>query len=133
MSFRSGCTISHHSRVNQVQIDLLASLYLLSTGQVTRAWSLCEETNGLHVDLRTSALSENFKEERCRLWWSLCGLHYHLSVMTGRPSLLAHGMATETLDTVNSESARTFSEKNSADLDMDQLYFAELSKLVSIG
>jgi hypothetical protein len=42
-------------------------------------------------------------------------------------------MATETLDTVNSESARTFSEKNAADLDMDQLYFAELSKLVSIG
>jgi hypothetical protein len=36
MSFRSRCTTSCHSRVSQMQLDLAASLYLLSTGQVTR-------------------------------------------------------------------------------------------------
>ncbi|KAL3492906.1 hypothetical protein BJX62DRAFT_98624 [Aspergillus germanicus] len=156
MSFRSRCTTSCHSRVSQMQLDLVASLYLLSTGQVTRAWSLCNEaiseamSLGLHADFIASNLSENFKEVRWRLWWSLCGLHYHLSVMTGRPSLLAQGMTTErvpastdkfthvreasqTLDTVYPESDGTVPEKNSTNIEIGQLYFTELSKLVSIG
>jgi hypothetical protein len=105
---------------------------------------------GLHADFIASNLSENFKEVRWRLWWSLCGLHYHLSVMTGRPSLLAQGMTTErvpastdkfthvreasqTLDTVYPESDGTVPEKNSTNMEIGQLYFTELSNLVSIG
>lgn len=106
-------TLLDHPNLQQVQVDGLASFYLLSTGQVNRfvgpfnvnrgqgsnqgLSSLCRSWRIIGVAIRSAvAMGLNLrsesdmvrhvsKETRYRVWWALFKLDTVLCVMTGRP------------------------------------------------
>ncbi|KAJ5613417.1 hypothetical protein N7510_006611 [Penicillium lagena] len=80
-----------HPDLQQVQIEGLTAMYLLSVGHVNRSWRAIGNairsaiTMGLNLPIGTSRISQRSKETRYRLWWSLFVLETDLCVMTGRP------------------------------------------------
>ncbi|PYH86493.1 hypothetical protein BO82DRAFT_325641 [Aspergillus uvarum CBS 121591] len=86
--------LGEHADLQQVQIWVLYSIYLLASAQVNRSWHMagravrCAIALGLNlrgVGLNVDATS---RESRTRLWWSLFVLEQLLSVMTGRTSCI---------------------------------------------
>ncbi|KAJ5820621.1 C6 transcription factor [Penicillium riverlandense] len=80
-----------HPDLQQVQIEGLTAMYLLSVGHVSRSWRAIGNairsaiTMGLNFPISTSRISQQSKETRYRLWWALFVLETDLCVMTGRP------------------------------------------------
>ncbi|KAJ5441047.1 hypothetical protein N7491_003453 [Penicillium cf. griseofulvum] len=76
--------------LQQTQIEGLISLYLLSTGQINRAWRTCgiaiqsAIAMGIHLRSESPSITHVSKETRYRLWWALYMLDILLCVMTGR-------------------------------------------------
>ncbi|KAE8355325.1 fungal-specific transcription factor domain-containing protein [Aspergillus coremiiformis] len=93
----------HHSDLQQLQVEGLASFYMLSSGQINRSWKLCGSavrsalSLGLHLRNIGTCTSDTSKEIRYRVWWSLYTLEHRLSVMTGRPSCIIDGTCTTPL------------------------------------
>ncbi|CAG8904786.1 unnamed protein product [Penicillium egyptiacum] len=76
--------------LQQTQVEGLISLYLLSIGQVNRAWRKCgiaiqsAVAMGIHLRSESPSITHVSKETRYRLWWALYLLDILLCVMTGR-------------------------------------------------
>ncbi|KAL2003718.1 hypothetical protein VTN02DRAFT_2621 [Thermoascus thermophilus] len=92
-----------HPDLQQLQVEGLASFYLLSIGQINRSWKLCgsavrgAEALGLHLRNVGIYTSDTSKEIRYRVWWSLYTIEHLLSVMTGRPSCIVDSTCTTPL------------------------------------
>ncbi|KAE8149445.1 fungal-specific transcription factor domain-containing protein [Aspergillus avenaceus] len=99
-----------HSDLQQLQVEGLASFYMLASGQINRSWKLCGSAVrgalglGLHLLNVGSCTSDTSKEIRYRVWWSLYTLDHRLSVMTGRPSCIVDGACTTPLPVPYDES-----------------------------
>ncbi|KAJ6004971.1 transcriptional regulator family: Fungal Specific TF [Penicillium herquei] len=84
-----------HPDLQQVQVEGLIALYLLSTDQIHRSWRIStlaiRSAVSLGINLKNSdqKVSSVSKETRNRLWWSLVIIENRLSIMTGRPSCLS--------------------------------------------
>ncbi|OQD84555.1 hypothetical protein PENANT_c012G01330 [Penicillium antarcticum] len=80
-----------HPNLQQVQVEALASFYLLSLGQVNRAWRMCgiavrsAQAMGIQLRDESPSTSNLSKEARYRLWWGLYLLNNLVSGITGRP------------------------------------------------
>ncbi|CAP93026.1 Pc16g03560 [Penicillium rubens Wisconsin 54-1255] len=80
-----------HPNLQQVQVESLMSLYMLSIGHVNRAWRMCgvamrsAVAMGIHLRSESESISYISKETRYRLWWALYSLDIQLCSMTGRP------------------------------------------------
>ncbi|KAL2815083.1 fungal-specific transcription factor domain-containing protein [Aspergillus cavernicola] len=79
-----------HPNLQQVQIEGLSALYLMTVGQANRSWRLSgisiqsAVTMGLNLRNESSIILFVSRETRYRVWWSLYVLHVLLCVMTGR-------------------------------------------------
>ncbi|KAJ5607199.1 hypothetical protein N7537_003818 [Penicillium hordei] len=94
--------------LQQVQIESLMSLYMLSIGDInryvysnaasknrglmmSRAWRICgvamrsAVAMGIHLRSKSESISYISNEMRYRLWWALYSLDIQLCSMTGRP------------------------------------------------
>ncbi|KAI9932197.1 hypothetical protein MW887_009707 [Aspergillus wentii] len=84
----------HHPDLQQLQVEGLASFYLLALGHINRSWILLGGAIrgalalGLHLRNVGTCTSDTSKEIRYRVWWSLYTIEYLLSVVTGRPSCI---------------------------------------------
>ncbi|KAJ5340381.1 hypothetical protein N7541_009505 [Penicillium brevicompactum] len=80
-----------HPDLQQVQVEGLAALYLLSVGQVNRSWKTIgiairsAMTMGLNLRSESESVPYFSKELRYRLWWALSMLDTILCEMTGHP------------------------------------------------
>ncbi|KAL1989031.1 hypothetical protein VTN96DRAFT_5794 [Rasamsonia emersonii] len=80
-----------HPDLQQVQVEGLTSLYLMSIGHVNRSWRVCgmairsAAAMGLNLRSESNYVTHVSKETRYRVWWSLHTLETILSSMTGRP------------------------------------------------
>ncbi|KAJ5815409.1 hypothetical protein N7474_007186 [Penicillium riverlandense] len=80
-----------HPNVMKVQFEGLTAFYLLSIGQVNRAWRMIgiairsAITMGLHLRSETNSIPHESKETVYRVWWALFMLDTVLCEMTGRP------------------------------------------------
>ncbi|KAJ5605772.1 hypothetical protein N7510_008553 [Penicillium lagena] len=80
-----------HPNVVKVQFEGLTAFYLLSIGQVNRAWRMIgiairsAVTIGLHLRSETDTIPHESKETVYRVWWALFMLDTVLCEMTGRP------------------------------------------------
>ncbi|PYH45728.1 CeGAL family transcription factor [Aspergillus saccharolyticus JOP 1030-1] len=89
--------------LQQLQVEGLTSLYLLTLGHANRAWTFCGSAIrgalglGLHLRNLAEGISDTSKEIRYRLWWSLYTLDLRLSMMTGRPSFINDSLCTTPL------------------------------------
>ncbi|OJK04526.1 hypothetical protein ASPACDRAFT_1877814 [Aspergillus aculeatus ATCC 16872] len=89
--------------LQQLQIEGLTALYMLTLGHVNRAWATCGSAIrgalglGLHLRHLGDSISDTSREIRCRVWWSLYTLDLRLSVMTGRPSFIPDSLCTTPL------------------------------------
>ncbi|KGO78389.1 Transcription factor, fungi [Penicillium italicum] len=76
--------------LQQTQVEGLISLYLLTIGQVNRAWRKCgiaiqsAVSMGIHLRNENPSITHVSKETRYRLWWALYLLDILLCVVTGR-------------------------------------------------
>ncbi|KAL8946438.1 MAG: hypothetical protein Q9222_007167 [Ikaeria aurantiellina] len=81
-----------HVELQRVQVVGLASFYLLSTNQITRAFAMSgiatrqAITLGLHLQNSDPNLTKSSKEIRYRVWWAIATNERTLGVMTGRPT-----------------------------------------------
>ncbi|OJJ47977.1 hypothetical protein ASPZODRAFT_1823122 [Penicilliopsis zonata CBS 506.65] len=88
----SEITLLDHPNLQQVQVEGLTSFYLLTTGQINRAWRFCGLSSrsavalGLNLRSESNAIIHVSKETRYRVWWSLYALDTMLCIMTGRPT-----------------------------------------------
>ncbi|KAE8354634.1 fungal-specific transcription factor domain-containing protein [Aspergillus coremiiformis] len=86
----SDVALLDHPNLQQVQVEGLASFYLMSVGQANRSWRICGTSvrsaviMGLNLHNETSTVDHTSKETRYRVWWSIYMLDIQLSVMTGR-------------------------------------------------
>ncbi|PYH88298.1 hypothetical protein BO71DRAFT_468670 [Aspergillus ellipticus CBS 707.79] len=93
----------HHSDLQQLQVEGLASLYMLARGHLNRAWKLCgiaiRGAVGLGLHLRNTGelASDTSREIRYRVWWSLYMIDHRLTIMTGRPSCIDDNVCTTPL------------------------------------
>lgn len=114
----------HHPDLQQLQVEGLACLYMVSSGHINRsvsispsfstpnythkvfsarAWKLSGSAVrgalalGLHLRSVGSCTSDTSKEIRYRVWWSLYSVEHLLSVMTGRPSCIIDNSCTTPL------------------------------------
>ncbi|CAI7665062.1 unnamed protein product [Penicillium pancosmium] len=94
----NGDDVFRHSDLQQVQVEGLVSLYLLSTDQIHRSWRISalaiRSAISLGLNLRNNdrTVTSLSKEVRNRLWWSLFIIENRLSLMTGRPSCVSVNM-----------------------------------------
>lgn len=92
-----------HPDLQQLQVEGLASFYLLALGHVNRSWKLIGSAVrgalclGLHLRNVGSCTSDISKEIRYRVWWSLYTIEHLLTVMTGRPSCITDNSCTTPL------------------------------------
>ena len=83
-------TIFNHPDLQMIQVQVLMSYYLMTVGQIHRAWCLTglaiRAASGLGMNMRNDSaeLSNDLKEVRYRVWWSLYTLEHRLCDMTGR-------------------------------------------------
>ncbi|KAJ5935945.1 hypothetical protein N7454_005243 [Penicillium verhagenii] len=105
--------VLEHPSLQQVQIESLITLYLLSYHLVTaftrpklivnRAWRMCgialRSAVAMEIHLRTENgdFSSISKETRYRLWWALYSLDVQMCLMTGRPLNMDLGNCTTPL------------------------------------
>ncbi|KAJ5771989.1 transcriptional regulator family: Fungal Specific TF [Penicillium odoratum] len=81
----------NHPDLQQVQIESLIALYMLSIGHVNRSWRIIGVairsgmTMGVNLRSTTESIAPLYKETRYRLWWALIMLEMLLCEMTGRP------------------------------------------------
>ncbi|PYH69058.1 fungal specific transcription factor domain-containing protein [Aspergillus vadensis CBS 113365] len=84
----------HHPDLQQLQVEGLTALYMLSLGHINRAWRICGGAVrgalglGLHLRNMSKSASDTSREIRYRVWWSLYMLDHRLSMVTGRPSFI---------------------------------------------
>ncbi|RAH46545.1 CeGAL family transcription factor [Aspergillus brunneoviolaceus CBS 621.78] len=89
--------------LQQLQVEGLTALYMLTLGHVNRAWAFCGSAIrgslglGLHLRHLGDSTSNTSREIRCRVWWALYTLDLRLSVMTGRPSFIPDSLCTTPL------------------------------------
>ncbi|KAJ5545003.1 hypothetical protein N7535_006608 [Penicillium sp. DV-2018c] len=87
---QSACALLEHPNLQQTQAEALISLYMLSIGQVNRAWRVCGIaiqsgiSMGIHLRSESSSITPVSKETRYRLWWALYAMDSLLCVITGR-------------------------------------------------
>ncbi|PWY90033.1 hypothetical protein BO70DRAFT_393221 [Aspergillus heteromorphus CBS 117.55] len=93
----------HHTDLQQLQVEGLASLYMLASGHVNRAWKLCGSAIrgalglGLHLRNMGEFASDASREIRYRVWWSLYMIDHRLTMITGRPSCIDDNVCTTPL------------------------------------
>ncbi|KAF2636492.1 hypothetical protein P280DRAFT_473040 [Massarina eburnea CBS 473.64] len=81
----------------QIQVAGLLAFYYLSVGHVSRAWVVVgmalrfSQSLGLHVRNEDPSTTLPRREVLVRIWWSIYYLDRHLSVITGRPSVIVDG------------------------------------------
>ncbi|CAI7598939.1 uncharacterized protein N7487_011364 [Penicillium crustosum] len=86
----SESVLLENPNLQQTQVEGLISLYLLSIGQVNRAWRKCgiaiqsAIAMGIHLRNESPSITHVSKETRYRLWWALYLLDILLCVITGR-------------------------------------------------
>ncbi|GKZ35730.1 hypothetical protein AbraIFM66950_006483, partial [Aspergillus brasiliensis] len=84
----------HHPDLQQLQVEGLTALYMLSLGHINRAWRISGSAVrgalglGLHLRNLSKSASDTSREIRYRVWWSLYMLDHRLSMITGRPSFI---------------------------------------------
>jgi len=87
-------TVFNHPDLQMIQILGLMSYYLTSIDQIHRAWCLTgmairwSTALGLNMRNDSGELSNNLKEVRYRVWWSLYTIEHRLCGMTGRVSCI---------------------------------------------
>ncbi|KAJ5331760.1 Transcription factor [Penicillium atrosanguineum] len=92
-----------HPDLQQLQVEGLACFYMIASGHINRAWKLCGSAVrgalalGLHLRNLGSCTSDNSKEIRYRVWWSLYTVEHLLTVITGRPSCIIDSSCTTPL------------------------------------
>ncbi|KAJ5091291.1 hypothetical protein NUU61_006161 [Penicillium alfredii] len=90
----------HHPDLQQLQVEGLASFYLIASGHINRAWKLSGSAArgafalGLHLRNVGVCTSDTSKEIRYRVWWSLYTIEHLLTVVTGRPSCIVDSSCT---------------------------------------
>ncbi|KAJ5160694.1 uncharacterized protein N7482_007698 [Penicillium canariense] len=88
---RGNVALLEHPNLQQVQVEGLSAFYLLSTGQINRAWRIIgiairsAVAMGLNLRSETESIAQVSKETRYRVWWALFMLDIVLCAMTGRP------------------------------------------------
>ncbi|KAJ5819239.1 hypothetical protein N7474_004830 [Penicillium riverlandense] len=93
----------NHPDLQQLQVEGLASFYLIACGHINRAWKLSGGAVrgalalGLHLRNMGMCTSDTSKEIRYRVWWSLYTLEHLLAVITGRPSCIIDSSCTTPL------------------------------------
>ncbi|KAJ5902655.1 hypothetical protein N7495_003183 [Penicillium taxi] len=94
LSSISGSVKCGHADIQQVQIELLASIYYLASSQINRSWKMVgiAARSAIGLGINQQAIGDNIdptsKETRCRIWWSIVSLEHQLSVVTGRASCI---------------------------------------------
>ncbi|RAL16870.1 CeGAL family transcription factor [Aspergillus homomorphus CBS 101889] len=89
--------------LQQLQVEGLTSLYMLTLGHVNRAWTFCGSAIrgalglGLHLRNVGDSTSDASREIRYRVWWTLYTLDLRLSIMSGRPSFINDCLCTSPL------------------------------------
>ncbi|KAJ5138757.1 uncharacterized protein N7515_003605 [Penicillium bovifimosum] len=87
---QTDCALLDHPNLQQTQAEALISLYMLSIGQINRAWRVCGVaiqsaiSMGIHLRSESSSITHVSKETRYRLWWALYVMDSLLCGMTGR-------------------------------------------------
>ncbi|CAA9959843.1 fungal specific transcription factor domain containing protein [Pyrenophora teres f. maculata] len=90
----SEAAMTSHPDVPQIQGLGLLAFYWLSTGQVSRAWTVVGAalrsaySLGLHVRNEDPSATATKRESLVKTWWSLYSLERTLSIITGRPSIV---------------------------------------------
>ncbi|GAD96257.1 fungal specific transcription factor [Paecilomyces variotii No. 5] len=91
----NGNALFTHPDLQMVQVEALTALYLLASGQINRAWNIAglaiRSALALGINLRNvdGNTTDESKEARSRLWWSLYYLEHLLAVSTGRVSSIS--------------------------------------------
>ncbi|KAJ6096118.1 C6 transcription factor [Penicillium sp. IBT 16267x] len=81
----------NHPDLQQVQIEGLMALYMLSVGHINRSWRFIGVairsaiTIGINLRSHTQTIATSSKETRHQLWWALIMFEIVLCEMTGRP------------------------------------------------
>ncbi|THC89833.1 hypothetical protein EYZ11_010701 [Aspergillus tanneri] len=94
----SGNVLFEHADLQQVQVEFLAALYLLSVDQVNRAFTMSSlafrSALALGINLRFAddRTQNASKEARSRLWWSIYLFEYLLTSITGRVSCVGDSL-----------------------------------------
>ncbi|KAF5866750.1 hypothetical protein ETB97_009907 [Aspergillus alliaceus] len=99
----SGNVLFEHADLQQIQVEFLVALYLLSMGQVNRSFKFSStalrSALSLGINLRLVDDRTHFtsKEARSRLWWSIFLLEHQLTSVTGRVSCVGESLSSTPL------------------------------------
>ncbi|KAF9886445.1 hypothetical protein FE257_011477 [Aspergillus nanangensis] len=95
----SGNVLFEHADLQQIQVEFLAAFYLVSSGQVNRAFKLSSIafrsalSLGINLRFEDNRVHYAAKEARSRLWWSIYLLEHLLTALTGRVSCVGEGLS----------------------------------------
>ncbi|KAJ5644225.1 transcriptional regulator family: Fungal Specific TF [Penicillium longicatenatum] len=99
----SGHELFNHPDFQQVQVEGLIAFYLLSSGQINRAWRISalavRSAVALGINMKNSSpTTPNIdKEARYRVWWCLYTFEHLLGIMTGRATYILDNICTTPL------------------------------------
>ncbi|KAJ5730934.1 uncharacterized protein N7483_005442 [Penicillium malachiteum] len=137
----NGNTLFEHTTLQQVQFELLISLYLLCEGQLNRASKFADMavhsavSLGVNLRLVDGRDYDEAKEARCRLWWSIYSLQHLLSSMHGRASSVGEALSSLHLPIPAEEESfnhpdisRLFQDEEARESDLCAMLFEKLSK-----
>ncbi|KAF9894766.1 hypothetical protein FE257_006656 [Aspergillus nanangensis] len=80
-----------HPSLQQVQVEGLATFFLMTIGHINRAWRTCglavRSALAMGINYRNESQNtpKSSKELRYRVWWAVYTVENTLSIMTGRP------------------------------------------------
>ncbi|GAB1205625.1 fungal-specific transcription factor domain-containing protein [Aspergillus pseudonomiae] len=99
----SGNVLFEHADLQQIQVEFLVALYLLSMGQVNRSFKFSSMalrsalSLGINLRLVDGRTHYTSKEARSRLWWSIYLLEHQLTSVTGRVSCVNENLSSTPL------------------------------------
>ncbi|KAJ5982697.1 transcriptional regulator family: Fungal Specific TF [Penicillium sp. IBT 35674x] len=99
----SGHDLFSHPDLQQVQVEGLVAFYLLSSGQINRAWRMSALavrsaiTLGINLKNNIPKIPNIVKEARYRVWWCLYTFEHLLGIMTGRATFILDDICTTPL------------------------------------
>ncbi|KAF7714756.1 Fungal Zn(2)-Cys(6) binuclear cluster domain-containing protein [Penicillium ucsense] len=97
LGLRDG-VLFEHTDLQQIQLECLVAVYLLSLGQINRATKFSglalqgALSLGINLNITDNRTQDASKEARCRLWWSIYSLEHILNSMHGRASCIREGL-----------------------------------------
>lgn len=88
-----------HTDLQQIQVEILVALYLLTLGQINRASNFASMafrsalSLGINLRFEDDRTHHASKEARSRLWWSIYVVEHLLTATTGRASCVSESLS----------------------------------------